>query len=201
MKSIPSPGSDPKWSNHLLNDLLFIKKHLRYPISKRTIPSIFLIAVVLYYIFRLVFISAVANARPNSPVNWMIAALMVLLVVTSVYRYLRTLRFTAIPTPFFANENSKLVEEFLLSQQLAIYRHPQSPEVFQIASRPLGNSTDQREVMVFIADDKRILINSHFINQRFVLNTASRNYKMMVKMLRQWLAANPAVTSTLPRKV
>jgi hypothetical protein len=192
MKTIPTPGSDPKWSNHVLNDILFIKKHLRYPLSKKTIPPAFMLTLAIVYISRLFWITVVLHSKVGSLLNWLLICLVFILIVAPVYRYWQIFRFTAIPTPFFANDNGKLVEEFLLAQQLLVYRHPQSPDVFQIASRPLGNNTDQREVMVFIADDKRILINSHFINQRFVLSTASRNYKMMAKMLKEWLAAREA---------
>jgi hypothetical protein len=44
-----------------------------------------------------------------------------------------------------------------------------------------------REVMVFIADDQQILINSHFTGSKFSITPPSRNYRKMSKMLQQWL--------------
>ncbi len=109
--------------------------------------------------------------------------------------YYNILRFKSIRTPFFANENMRLVEEFLRSQQLNLYRHPQAPEVFQILSRPLGN-TEQREVMIFIANDKCILINSHFINTKWTISPQSRNYRNMASRLKEWLKIHYPNTNT-----
>jgi hypothetical protein len=186
MKAIPGNNEGPQWNNKLLEDLVFIKKHGRYPLSKKTIPSAILLAVFVYLGSRMILTVMIISHKSNLATTWLIAAFLGISFISIILRYWRTLHFKTIPTPFFADENRKLIDEFLRSQQLNVYRHPNAPEVLQILSRALGNS-QQREVMIFIADDKRILINSQFINQKWTLNPQSRNYRLMANRLREWL--------------
>jgi hypothetical protein len=187
MKAIPENSPGPQWNNKLLDDLVFIKKHLRYPISKKTIPSVFLIAIFIGFAFRMATVTLLVNHKGgHTALSWFFAIMIMVIFGSGILSYLHTLRFKSIPTSFFAVENMRSVEKFLKSQQLNTYRHPKAPEVFQIVSRPLGH-TEQREVMIFIADDKRILVNSHFINQKWSLNTSSRNARKMANRLAGWL--------------
>ena len=189
MKTIPENNNqEKKWDNKILNDLAFIKKHLRYRLNKKTIlPFISLFAAAFYFI-RMIWMLMFQQQKMSAGMGWFLIALIALLICNIVYKYRQILKFTAVPAPFTADENIKLVNEFLLSQQLVTYRLPGAPEVYQIASRPLGFSkNDMREVMVFIADDNRILINSHFTNTKFSLLPPSRNYKKMANRLKEWL--------------
>ncbi len=199
MKSIPQSNSGPQWNNKLLDDLVFIKKHLRYPFSRRTIPSTLIIAAFMYWLGRMMWVIFLVQQRKPA-ITFLVISLMIVILFTGIYNYYRTLKFAIIPTPFPAAENRRLVEKFLQSQQLATYTHPKAPEVFQIASKPLGNSiSEQREIMIFIADDNRILINSHFINQKFALTPSSRNYRQMANRLKEWVTIHyPAAVMVRP---
>lgn len=187
MKSLPGNNTGPQWNNSLLDDLVFIKQHLRYPISKKTLPSAALIGISLFFISRTLWMTMLTGVRGHVAVAIFLGVMMAIIFASGIMRYYSTLKFRIIPTPYFATENMKLIETFLRMQQLNLYSHPKAPEVFQILSRPLGNS-EQREVMIFIADDKRILINSHFINQKWVLSAGSKNANGMARQLQQWIS-------------
>lgn len=190
MKTLPGNNANAQWKSSLLDDLVFIKQHMRYPMTKKTIPSVFIIGAALASGAYMLWTTVRLGIKGNLWLTWLVLALMTTVYITNVIHYLRTLRFKVIPTSFFAAENMKLIDTFLRHQQLNLYRHPEAPEVFQILSRPLGNNTDQREVMIFIADDKRILVNSHFTNQKWAILNASGNAKQMAKRLKDWIAVN-----------
>ena len=189
MKSLPGNNAGAQWNNSLLDDLVFIKKNLRYPMSKKTLPSAALIGILLFFISRTLWMTMLTGMHGHVAVAIFLGVMMGIIFLSGILRYYRTLQFRSIPTPYFAAENMKLIDTFLRMQQLNLYRHPRAPEVFQILSRPLGNS-EQREVMIFIADDKRILINSHFINQKWIISAASKNTNGMARQLKQWLLKN-----------
>ena len=167
MKQLQGNNTGPQWNSTLLHDLVFIKQHLRYPFSKKTLPKTFIVAFLLIIGVRMmgfVFLAAHSN---NLFFKLFIIPLLVVIIIGSFYQYYRTLQFRSIPTPFFANENRKLIEVFLRSQQLMLYQHPDAPEVFQIASRAIGGGKNpQREIMIFIADDKRVLITRNIPSPR-----------------------------------
>jgi hypothetical protein len=180
-----------QWHSSLLADLTFIRKHLRYPLSKKTLPSLLVVSALLFLVFRLGFITVLLSKAHNAAVFWFLIGLVGVTVGVTIYRYWAMLRFTVISTPFFMAENKRLLETFLVAQQLRLYRHPEAPEVYQIMSRPHGNSrNERREVMIFIVDDKRMLINSHIAGQRFAINGPSDNSREMAHQLAAWLTSN-----------
>jgi len=180
----------------LLNDLVFINKHKRYPMSKKMIIPVFSLLFILIAGSRMVYTTVFLRKSDISVMLWIAIALVFISMCGMLYSFYNILRFRSIPAPFPVNENIKLVNEFLRSQQLNVFRHPQAPEVFQILSRPLGGNTEQREVMIFIADDRRILINSHFVNQQWTLSPQSRNYRKMANRLKEWLKIHYPNTDT-----
>ena len=189
-KQLDEGQGSHQWHSSLFTDLAFIRKHLRYPLSKKTLPSLLVVSALLFLVFRLGFITVLLSKAHNAVVFWFLIGLVGVTVGVTIYRYWVMLRFTVISTPFFVAENSKLLEAFLVAQQLRLYRHPNAPEVYQIMSRPLGNTrTEQREVMIFIVDDKRILINSHVTGQRFAISGPSGNSRKMAHQLAAWLSS------------
>lgn len=157
--------------------------------SKKTLPSLFIGTVLLASVARMAWVGFILRNKSTSIVIVVLVPLMLILVFTSFYRYWQGLKFRVIADSFPADANRRLIQQFLASEHLAVYRHPEVADVFQIMSRPLGNNTDEREVMVFIADDNRVLLNSHFIGQKFVVNTTSGNSKMMARRFKEWIAA------------
>lgn len=185
MKQIPG-GNINNWEDGILKDLSFIKKHSRYPVSKKTLAPTLFIGIALLFIAR--FGWAALTFKNNDYIFWVILVLAILTAVATSVRYLRTIRFIKIHTPFFVSDNQLLLKKFMESEHLAYYRHPHAPEVFQILSKNISATGEQREVMVFIADDRRILVNSHFTGQKFNIVPPSKHYHQMAKKLSQWLS-------------
>ncbi len=186
MNELPGGQAGGAWKSSLLDDLVFIKKNGRYPMSRKTIPSAMLILAFLLFGLRMLWTSYLLNQRGNVAVAVLLGVTFAVVFGGALLTYLGSLRFRSIPTGQPLAANMRLTEGFLKSMQLNLYRHPQAPEVYQILSRPLGNS-DQREVMIFIADDNRILINSHFINNKWTMSRGSKNSRMMAKQFGKWL--------------
>jgi hypothetical protein len=184
MKELPC--SDPKaWENRILKDLSFIKKHSRYPISRKTLAPTLFLGIFVLFIAR--FGWAALTFKNNDYVFYFIITLLLITIVVTTIRYLSSIRFATIHTPFFVQENQLLLKKFMEAEHLAYSRHPEAVEVFQIISKNISFNSEQREVMVFIADDKRILVNSHFTNQKFSIMPPSKHYRQMAKKLHQWL--------------
>lgn len=184
------------WESRILKDLAFIKQHRRFPISRRTIAPLTVFATVVLLSLRLLWPILIFRSKTAS-LPYFIAAAIVIPLLIAVYQYINILRFAQITTPFHLAENRDLVIAFLKQQQLAYAVHPDAPEVIQIMSRNLSTTKgESREIMVFIADDKRILVNSHFITSGFTIMPPSRNYKKMANQLHQWLKSPRPGTDT-----
>ncbi len=193
MRTLTNSGSDAQWDNKLLKDLSFIKKKLRYPLTVKTIAPVLFVALTTALVSFVLWSSYAHNKDQEHKLNYNLLAffsLSFIPLIISVVRYIQSLKFAIINTPYFSSENMALIEEFLKAQQLAVYHHPEAPEVYQIISKAVDQYKDQREVMIFIADDKRIIINSHFTNQGFIPFTAAPHRKEMSDSLKQWIQVN-----------
>lgn len=199
MKTISNGGSDAQWDNKLLRDLGFIKKKLRYPLTVKTLAPVLIVALMTALISFLLLTSYILNKNQEHKINYNLLAFFIITFIPftiSVIRYIRSLKFAIINTPYSSTQNMTLIEKFLKAQQLAVYHHPEAPEVYQIISKAVDQYKDQREVMIFIADDKRILINSHFTNQGFIPFTAAPHRKEMSNSLKNWIAKYSASSSS-----
>lgn len=184
------------WESRILKDLAFIKQHKRFPFSRRTIAPLTLFATIIILSLRLLWPLLILKSKSAS-LPYFIAAAIIVPLVIAVYQYINILRFAQITTPFRLAENKNLVIAFLKQQQLAYAVHPDASEIIQIMSRNLSTTKgESREIMVFIADDKRILVNSHFITSGFSIMPPSRNYKKMANQLHQWLKSQRPGTDT-----
>lgn len=184
------------WESRILKDLAFIKQHRRFPISRRTIAPLTVFATVVLLSLRLLWPILIFRSKTAS-LPYFIAAAIIVPLAIAIYQYINILRFAQITTPFRLAENRDLVIAFLKQQQLAYVVHPDAPEVIQIMSRNLSTTKgESREIMVFIAEDKRILVNSHFITSGFTIMPPSRNYKKMANQLHQWLKSHRPGTDT-----
>lgn len=183
------PGHDnPQWNDNLVSDLAFIKKHLRYPFGKKTFVPILMIGFFVAIIGRTMTFGIFFTNKHIFHHPYFIVAFVVLIVGIYIGLYLQMLHFTVIKTPYSAAGNMQLLEQFLSAQNLAFGRHPQAPEVFQIMSRNMNEFRGEtREVVLFIADDQRILINSSFVQRGFSITPTSRNYKQVATRLREWI--------------
>lgn len=191
MKSINSPNEKAAWENDLLKDLVFIKAKKRYPLSKKTFKPAAIAALIITVVGRtaLVLLFASTASKQAMWVEWMFAATLILLIMVILFQYYQMLVFQTIRTKFTLTTNADLLKKFFTTNHLAFTRHNDAQEVFMIVSRNLdaNPNKDYREVMVFIADDKKILVNSHFTGTKFSIAPPSRNFKKMSKQLSAWL--------------
>ena len=193
MKQIDQPEYSAQ-ENRLLRDLSFIKAHRRYPLRLRLLLPFISIVPGVYVLLRLL-----GNTRTDNfdkigfPV--LIISTIILIVASA---YIRQLKFTSIRLPYDAKRNAALLKKFLQEQHLAFYQLPDAPEIFQIISRERREGSTQ-EVVVFIADDNRILVNSHFTKQRWGVMLIMRRYGQLVRMLREWIARQPSDDVTMMR--
>ncbi|MBA3827497.1 MAG: hypothetical protein H0X33_01030 [Taibaiella sp.] len=196
MKALPENNTEGEWSSSLIKDLSFIKKNLRYPLSKKTLVPGIIIGLVIALVLRITFIGWTLKngSHRGSWATYLLIFFIAVPLVISIARYIQTLKFIAIPTAYYLGENMQLLQKFLESERLITLRHPDAPEVFQIVSKSVSQYKDEREIMIFIADDKRILINSHFTNTGFTIVPASKHYKQMGKMLSSWISAHTVNT-------
>lgn len=188
MRTLDQGHNDPQWDDRLVNDLAFIKKHLRYPFSRRTFAPLFTLGLFFGVLARFLAGTLFLTNKHIAHNPYFIVAFVGLIICVYIGWYLQMLQFTVIKTPYGVAGNMQLLQQFLTAQNLAFGRHPQAPEVFQIMSKNMNEFRGEtREVVIFIADDNRILINSSFIQKGFSITPTSRNYKQVANRLREWI--------------
>lgn len=196
-KYLPEGNGEGAWDNSLVNDLDHIKKSLRYPMRLKTLKPVLIWALFLMLVTSIVASAYLAGDSRKMP--YFLFLLNMISATAMAVRYIQTLRFQQVRTGLFVQQNSAILESFLKAQQLLVFRHPEIPEVYQILSRNLyraGNS-EKREVIIFIADDKRILVNSHFTETGFVTPPGGRHHKQMAEKLKEWIKKHEAVDAGL----
>jgi len=193
-------GSNADWDSALIKDLSYIKSRLRYPPRRSTIMPALVWSLLILIMMALVLLTILnRNSEGLSipGINIIMAISTVTLFVGNIVRYLQSLKFITVHTGNFLAENISLLDGFLTSQCMLVFRHPDAPEIFQIQSRNLSAGKEDREIIVFIADDNRILINSHFTNRGWGISPAQRHHKQMAGMLRAYIQSNANNTSVI----
>jgi len=184
---LPPSGSD-QWHSPILEDISFIRRRLRYPLNRRTsAPAITMAILLLAMTTIIIAITRQFSDGIKISIVPTVAALLVIAVF--IVRLFRSFYFISITTGYSASDNIKALESFLAAKQILVFHHPDAPEVFQIISRPLDGFKGKREVMIFIADDKRILINSHFVpgSGDAVQPVGASNHHRMAAELKKWM--------------
>lgn len=189
-------GNSPEWNRKIVSQLVFIREHLRYPLDLKNVTPILL---MLPAIGALALLPLFITSNSNRSSRWLIPVVMLAIccaALLAMFRYLQTLRFTAVTSGKTLGENIILVEQFLTAGHFAFARHPEAPEVYQIISRSISALQGEREVVVFIADHRRILINSHFTRNRLKAQVGAPHHKEMARMLTAWLQLADRTKST-----
>ena len=189
MKAL-SENTSQHFDNHLFEDLQFIRIHKRYPFSRMTLIPLLSLSVLLPLSVR-TFLVMLTIKSPNGFhwVNFLILGLILIPFFAIFFRYYMLITFREIKTSHTLSQNIQLLQRFLKEQQLLFTHHPLAPEIFQIISRNITVGDDEQEVLIFIADEKRILINSHFTSSRkkYRLAIQPTHQREMVKLLKDWL--------------
>jgi hypothetical protein len=193
MKQLGRGASDAAWNSEIAGQLGFIKKHLRYPIGIKTMWPAILLSTMLPAFGFIIYLTLTTKSTGNHKPVWLMLLFMCIMLIPGINtarRYMQTLRFIAVPARRSLAENLLLLQQFLLANHFAIGRHPELPEVFQIISKSISALQDEREVVIFIADDHRILVNSHFTQSRFKAPIGSPHCRQVAKMLADWIGQN-----------
>lgn len=189
-----------RWQTTLVEDLSYIKKHLRYrPTVKTFLPAVFWGGFLLLLVI-LVAISIYIKQAEGiyiSLLSLIMAAIIFIMFAANIIRYINSLKFTSISTGYHLAENQLLIEQFLKTNHFALSRHPVATEVFQIMSRNLGTGKEQREVLLLIADDNRILINSHFTDGGWGFLPVQRHHRQIARMLEDFINTQASNTGAM----
>lgn len=187
MKSLPEDQQYANWNSSILNDLSFIKRTLRYPIKRMTLMPLLSSGILVLFVSRLMYIGMFSS---NTKTLFLLACILLgIPSFISLVRYWNILHFFEVKSPTTLAGNMSLLANFLKEKQLITFRHPEAPEIFQIISRNIATSGEEREVLIFIVEDHRFLINSHFTSSRsrFRLVIRATHHQSMIKELNQWL--------------
>lgn len=187
MNTLPSGDRQQTFINELIEDLAFIRKKLRYPYRRMTIMPLLASGIMVGFFLRVVFVSAITKNSNNFTL--FVLLLMCVPTVVGVKRYIDLIRFFPVVTYAGLQENMVLIQNFLQQKRLVTFRHPAAPEIFMISSKNISALGDEREVLIFVADEKRILINSHFTSSRnrFQLFIAPSHQQQIIRELKAWI--------------
>lgn len=156
--------------------------------------------IVLFVFLRFMLVSLFTSHSRYPHATWFIVfTFMVIPTIIAIRRYIDLIRFHTVSTRFSLPENIDLLQQFLKEQQLITFRYPQAPGVFQIISKNISALYEEREVLIFIADDKRILINSHFTSSRkkFRFLSAPTHHQQMITLLKNWLNTRKSTATNI----
>jgi hypothetical protein len=189
MKLLDSDTTE--WQEELATNLAFIKKHKRYPFTSMTIMPLITSIVLLGGLIWMFWAGLYGNKQATGSFPFIIALVLSVPVLVAIGRYFSLIGFRIIHTSFYLAENMKLLQLFLEQQKLVTFRHPAMPEVFQIISKNISAMGEDREVLIFVADDKRVLVNSHYTSSRkwFRFLSPPTHEKEMIKSFMHWLSA------------
>src|SRR5437899_11987763 len=114
-----SNNNNSEWNSDLIRDLSFIKKNLRYPLSKKTVLPVLRTVITLAFLAWLGYSFFFKKEHHGSfyfPA--FIFLMMVMISLTGTIKMLQTLKFISVPTDLFAEGNMQLIKNFLESERL-----------------------------------------------------------------------------------
>ena len=190
MKSIGAGSEQAKWNQRVVLQLSFIKKHLRYPIDRATAMPAVLLAASMPALAMLSFIAFFTKSTSHYHQRWplyMVLSMILIIAGATIRRHWQTLHFLVVPARRDTGSNMRLLQQFLQQQHFAFARHPELPEIFQIISKNIAGLRDEREVVFFIADEGRILVNSHFTHSGARYVVGASHCRQIAGMLREWI--------------
>lgn len=187
MKKIGENTGD--WQKDIFKDLAFIKQNLRYPWkSSMRSPLIFWIFYLAFFLSIGVFSLYIDNGLTRINRGFLLEfSFIFILTGIAIWRYLKSLKFKIINSGLSKNLNIQLTAEFLKQKHLLVFHHPDCEDIMQIISRQISKETEQREVLIFIADENRILVNSHFTKRGWHLPGRKTHDKQITAELNEFI--------------
>ncbi len=169
----------------IANELSFIKQHKRYPIGKKMLVPI---AAIVFIIVVVSIQWVLTTQAENRLLNMVILSFAFLTVVVRAMKLWNTLQFQELPSAKNTTDNSMLISRFLAEQQVLSDVHARDSNIFMVQSKEIGNEEmAKKEIMILIADNNRILINSHYSNMWWYASSPRRRSDVLAKKLAEWL--------------
>jgi len=180
----------PSTSNVLSDDdITFIRRKLRYPINsiRKVVPFIFFIFFIGIYWFiyyELFQIGTIARSKVFPQLFPFFISGMI--ITLAMIRYVRSLFFEKFHTGLSTADNIRLLESFFIHQQVRHHTIANYPDVL-IVNSVINSKGNEQEIVVFIATDNMILVNSH-ISTSNIFPRSTRKYKELLSMLKSFLS-------------
>lgn len=205
MQQIEQTAND-NFDSNILNDLSFILKHKRYPFKRMTLMPLLSTGASTIILLRFFFVMNVGFKTSNPNIALLILIFIPVVIIpfiTLLWRYKALISFSEIKTNKDKEYNIALILKFLQKQKIRTFQHPEAKELIQILGAPIQKNTSKREVLIFIADDNRILINSHFTVEKnnFSFMIPPVHTKEMKKLFQKWLNENNSSNITAVKSV
>jgi hypothetical protein len=182
------------------NEIDFIKNKKRFPINKKTafplIAGIISIAFLIYFLLLVILLSN-TKSREMELNEIILLSIVVILCTTpyvfGIYKIVQNFLFKEIKTNFSIDQNRSQLIAFLKSKSIAFHHNIVSHDLVQITSSNIGDiKTDIRQVVIFVVDNQRILINSHVLkNGSFKHLKYFRylnNHKILIEDLKSYIS-------------
>ena len=188
--SMSSQLPPPSTSNVLSDDdVAFIRRKLRYPINtfRKVVPFMFVIFFIgVYWFIYYELLQVGTFARSKIFPQLFPFSISGLIITFAMIRYVRSLFFEKFHTGLRTADNIRLLESFFIHQQVRHHTIANYPDVLIVNSVMNGKGNEQ-EIVVFIAIDNTILINSH-ISTSNIFPRSKRKYKELLSMLKSFLS-------------
>ncbi len=168
------------------DDILFIKRFHRFPLRsfKRVFPFIFFFIVAITFLLMMVWLydfSLWSTNGKKMATQIFIFSIILISLSVRMYRYWRSLFFNRLPAAIDAVENAVILRSFLHAHSFRFYQPDKHPEVYMMSSRE-DQQAHESEIVIFIAVDKSILVNSH-ISTVNIFPKQRRQYQQVVSLL------------------
>lgn len=171
----------------IVRDLDYIKANKRYRWNGK-LRTPLIVYSILFLLVACLVITTITDQDAKLASRVSIPFFPFILVgIAAISKYLQSLKFIDLPTGLNKQLNHDLLTSFLQQKGLLIYHHPETNDIVQIISRPLGLQDDRREALIFVIDENTILINSHFTDSGWRLTAASKHDRQMGNELMQWI--------------
>ena len=181
-------------------DIDFIKKHLRYPLNSFQKYKPFVVFFVMIIVIALIAFFLISKGENDSSMKSFFRKSIPFLgafisISYGFYKFYTSLFFDKIKTSFSIEDNKVLLTNFFMSNHFKYYVMHDLHDVFMMQSSLIKGSKEQ-EIVIFIAVDNEILINSH-ISTSNIFHQHKRKVNELVMMLEKFVAQNKNIEENI----
>jgi hypothetical protein len=174
-------------------DIDFIKKHFRYPLNSFQKYKSFIVFLVMIIVIALIAFFLISKGENDSSMKSFFRKSIPFLgafisIIYGFYKFYKSFFFDKIKTSFSIEDNMILLTNFFKSNHFKYYVMHDLHDVFIMQSSLLKGSKEQ-EIVIFIAVDNEILMNSHICTSN-IIHQHKRKVNELVVMLEKFVAQN-----------